>query len=178
MGFSELASSDMQVTENADLRPRTRSSVTSISSIESFVNDHGVCVRANNPNASVARDRRRSSSAGRERSTFGERSFGGGAEVKRRPASAGWSGGRGPVSSVEDSESLASLANMVEAAVDVATADQKKARRQSDSMKRLMSAGKRPELSRDKATVGQHTLLQQKRLKNDAQSSTRRQSSS
>jgi hypothetical protein len=36
----------------------------------------------------------------------------------------------------------------------------------------------RPELSRDKATVGQHTLLQQKRLKNDAQSSTRRQSSS
>jgi len=175
MGFSELASSDMQVTENADLRPRTRSSVTSISSIESFVNDHGV--RANNPNASVARDRRRSSSAGRERSTFGERSFGGG-EVKRRPASAGWSGGRGPVSSVEDSESLASLANMVEAAVDVATADQKKARRQSDSMKRLMSAGKRPELSRDKATVGQHTLLQQKRLKNDAQSSTRRQLSS
>ena len=98
--------------------------------------------------------------------------------MKRRPASAGWSGGRGPVSSVEDSESLASLANMVEAAVDVATADQKKARRQSDSMKRLMSAGKRPELSRDKATVGQHTLLQQKRLKNDAQSSTRRQSSS
>ena len=67
-------------------------------------------------------------------------------------------------------------------AVDAATVGhQKKARRQSENMMRLMSAGKRPELSRGKAVVGQHTLLQQKQLKHAGQlqsSSSRRQSMS
>ena len=39
--------------------------------------------------------------------------------VPRRPASAGWSGGQGLVSSIEQSTSLARLADFVESAVDV-----------------------------------------------------------
>ncbi len=124
LGFSAIASSDMPLTkENGDLRPLSRSATTSISSIENFVKDHGVDVRSSTGSRDSFRvgqetnDRRqRSSSAGHERSHMSSSS----AEiVPRRPASAGWSGGQGPVSSIEESTSLASLADFVETAVDV-----------------------------------------------------------
>ena len=120
LGFSALASSDMPLTkENGDLRPMSRSSATSISSIETFVNEHGVDVRNSSTNVGRITNeyKRRGSSAGRVRSSQVSQST---AEaLPRRPASAGWSGGHGPVSSVEESTSLASLANFVENAVDV-----------------------------------------------------------
>lgn len=122
LGFSELSSSDMPLTkENGDMRPLSRSSATSISSIESFVNEHGVDVRSGDFKSSSSKRendrRRRSSSAGRERpSHVGEVAA---EKIRRRPASAGWSGGQGPVLSIDESTSLVSLAKFVEAAVDV-----------------------------------------------------------
>lgn len=118
LGFSALASSDMPLTkENGDLRPMSRSSATSISSIETFVNEHGVDVRNSSTNVGRGRNERRGNSAGRVRES--QVSWSAADALPRRPASAGWSGGYGPVSSVEESTSLASLANFVENAVDV-----------------------------------------------------------
>ena len=77
------------------------------------------------------------------------------------------------MSSVEESESLASLAGMVQEAVDVTTGDQQKARKQSASMRRLMSAGKRPELTRKKGVARPQALQhrQTNRLKDEQHSS-------
>jgi hypothetical protein len=122
LGFSAIASSDMPLTkENGDLRPLSRSTVASMSSIENFVKDHGVDVRSSSRDSlRVGHETngriRRSSSAGHER---GHMSRSSADVVPRRPASAGWSGGQGPVSSIEESKSLAILANFVETAVDV-----------------------------------------------------------
>ena len=119
LGFSELSSSDMPLTkENGDLRPLSRSSATSISSNETFVNEHGVDVRSMSLKAQPEVECGRNSSiAGCKRGSRAQRSAA--EKIRRRPASAGWSGGQGPVLSIEESNSLASLASFVETAVDV-----------------------------------------------------------
>ena len=139
MGLSLLTSSDLN--QGSDIgQPIGRSEATSLSSIAAFVSDHA-----------------RPKSAG-----DAETKHAAIAETVGRPSSAGWSAG-GPLTSARECASLASLAGLAEAAVQAAGGSW--ARRQAESSRRLMGAGKRPALTRSKAVRAERAPRQRRRTK-------------
>ena len=140
MGLSLLTSSDLN--QGSDIgQPIGRSEATSLSSIAAFVSDHAV-----RPKSAGDAETKHAAIEG----TVG------------RPSSAGWSAG-GPLTSARECASLASLAGLAEAAVQAAGGSG--ARRQAESSRRLMGAGKRPALTRSKAVRAERAPRQRRRTK-------------
>ena len=140
MGLSLLTSSDLN--QGSDIgQPIGRSEATSLSSIAAFVSDHKA-----RPKSAGDAETKHAAIAG----TVG------------RPSSAGWSAG-GPLTSARECASLASLARLAEAAVQAAGGSG--ARRQAESSRRLMGAGKRPALTRSKAVRAERAPRQRRRTK-------------
>ena len=139
MGLSLLTSSDLN--QGSDIgQPIGRSEATSLSSIAAFVSDHA------RPKSAGDAETKHAAIEG----TVG------------RPSSAGWSAG-GPLTSARECASLASLAGLAEAAVQAAGGSG--ARRQAESSRRLMGAGKRPALTRSKAVRAERAPRQRRRTK-------------
>jgi len=142
MGLSLLTSSDLN--QGSDIgQPIGRSEATSLSSIAAFVSDHPPAAR---PKSAGDAETKHAAIEG----TVG------------RPSSAGWSAG-GPLTSARECPSLASLAGLAEAAVQAAGGSG--ARRQAESSRRLMGAGKRPALTRSKAVRAERAPRQRRRTK-------------